>query len=207
MNEVIVKRIFEKHCLDFKIPIEKEVPIEGGRIDYEILSEDRHFAVEAKGTRSGEYSTIGQLINVKKTHSHIYLLAPINFLEKLWKTFQETNTLTTIGLMTVTRRGLHILKKPDPEVYYYKPPLNPPKKSNQKWMFVNEYDVLIESYFKNQSFSVADVSKKLNITMGNAYHRIVRLKAAGMIEEVLNGFHPKSFKFVKSRNVDEMIRL
>jgi len=206
MNEIIVKKVFEKHCSDFKIPIEREVPVENSRIDYEILSDGKHFAVEAKGTRSGECSTIGQLVNAKKTYSHIYLLAPMCFLEKLWKTLQKTNTLTNIGLMTVTSRGLHILKKPDPEVYYYKPPKSP-KKSTRKWMFVNEYDVLIESHFKDQLFTVADVSKKLNITMGNAYHRIVRLKAAGMIEDTLTGFHPKSFRFVKSRKIDEMVQL
>jgi len=206
MNEIIVKKTFEKHCSDFKIPVEREVPVENGRIDYEILSDGKHFAVEAKGTRSDEYSAIGKLVNAKKTYSHIYLLAPMRFLEKLWKTLQETNTLTNIGLMAVTSRGLHILKKPDPEVYYYKPPKSP-KKSTKKWMFVSECDVLIESHFKDQLFTVADVSKKLNIPMGNAYHRIVRLKTAGMIEDVLNGFHPKTFRFVKSRKIDEMIQL
>jgi hypothetical protein len=209
MNEIIVKRIFEKHCADFKIPIEKEVPVENGRIDYEILSENRHFAIEAKGSRSDEYSTIGQLINAKRTYSHIYLLAPINFLKKVWKILQETNTLTDIGLMTVTSKGLHILKKPDPGSYFYNSPLKSPKseKSKKRYMFINENDVLIESHFKDQTFTIADIANKLGITMGKAYHRIIRLKAAGMVEEVPNGFYPKAYRFVKSRSIDEMIEL
>jgi hypothetical protein len=207
MNENIVKKLFEKHCTNFKIPFEKEVSIENARIDYEIILSEKHAVVEAKGTRSDEYMTIGQLLNAKRTHSHVFLLAPIKFLKKVWKILEETDTLTSIGLMTIGTKSLHIIKHPTPENYYCKTPIKLPKTSKKRYMFVNEADIILESAFKGQAFSIADVSKKLSISMGNAYHRIERLKKAGMIEDVLNGAHPKSFRFVKSRNMDEMIEV
>jgi hypothetical protein len=207
MNEAIVKKLFEKHCIDFKIPFEKEVSIENSRIDYEITLGEKHAVVEAKGTRSDEHITIGQLLNAKRTHSHVFLLAPISFLKKVWNILEETNTLTSIGLMTVGTKNLHIIKHPTPENYYRKTPAKLPKTSRKRYMFVNEADIILESAFRGQPFSVANVSKKLNISMGNAYHRIKRLKKAGMIEDVLSEMKPKSFRFVKSRNMDEMIEV
>jgi len=207
MDEAIVKKLFEKHCIDFKIPFEKEVSIENSRVDYKITLDEKHAIVEAKGTRSDEYATIGQLLNAKRTHSHVFLLAPISFLKKIWNILDETNTLTSIGLMTVGTKNLHIIKHPTPENYYCKTPAKLPKTSKKRYMFVNETDIILESTFKGQLFSVADVSKKLNISMGNAYHRIERLKKVGMIEGVLNTTKPKSFRFVKSRNMDEMIEV
>lgn len=208
MNEEYVKKLFEKHATNFRIVFEKEVPVENGKMDYEILSDNKRFAVEAKGTRSDEHSTIGQLLNAKKTYSHIYLLAPINFLKKVWNILQATNTLTRIGLMTVSTNGLHVLKKPDPESYYYNLPTKiSRKKLEKKHMFIKEIDIDIESCFKDQIFTISDIARRLNITMRNAYHRIARLKAAGMIEEVSSGNNPKTFKFIKSRKIDETVEL
>lgn len=210
MNESIVKKLFDKHCSDFRIEAQKEVLVENGRVDYEVLFDGKRFAVEAKGTRSDEYSAIGQLLNAKRTYSHVYLLAPISFLKKIWVIFLETNTLKTTGLMTVTSKGLHILKKPDPETYYYKPPVKTSKtqkKSPKKWMFVNEIDIALESHFKNQVFTISDIAKKLNTSMSNAYHRIGRLKAAGMVEKMPYGNNPSVYRFVKSRKLDDAIEL
>lgn len=207
MNEVIVKKFFEKYAIDSKIKIAKEVPVENGRIDYEILSDDKRFAVEAKGTRSDEHSTIGQLLNAKRTYSHVYLLAPISFLKKIWKILQETNTLTNIGIMTLGGKGLHILKKPDPETYYYNSPVKTSKKSTKKYMFINEAEINLESNLRNKIFTVSDIAKTLKLSMANAYHRLARLKASGMIEEVPYGGNPKRYRFIKSRKLDEKINL
>jgi len=207
VNESIVKRIFEKHASDSKLTIIKNVPIEDDRIDYEIVSGGKRFAVEAKGTRSDEYSTIGQLLNIKKTYSNIYLLAPLNFIKKVWKTLQETNNLTGIGIMTIGEKGVHVLKKPSPETYYYNQPVKLPKKSMGKQMFINEKDIVVETKINNKNFIVSDVAKILSIPMTDAYHRVARLKSAGMIEEVSFGGHPKTYRFVKSRKKDEVISL
>ncbi|MDI6798446.1 MAG: winged helix-turn-helix domain-containing protein [Candidatus Aenigmarchaeota archaeon] len=207
MNEFIVKKIFEKHAKDFKINFAKEVPVENGKIDYEIFSSGKRFAVEAKGTRSDEYSTIGQLLNAKRTYSHVYLLAPVGFLKKVWKILKATNTITDIGLMTVSSKKLYILKKPDPKSYYYNPPVETPKKSTKKRMFINEAEINLESILRSKIFTVSDIAKTLNISMAKAYHRLARLKAVGMVEEVLYGGNPKRYRFIKSRRLGEKIDL
>lgn len=206
MNKEYVKKLFEKHATKNRIVFEKNVPIGNEIINYEILSDNKHFAVEANGSRAGEYSTIGKLVNAKKTYSHIYLLGPNNFLKKIWNTLLATNILTTIGLMTVSTNELHVLKKPNPVSYYYNPPKISRKKL-EKHMFINENDSDIESSFTDQIFTVSDISRRLKVNMRTAYHRIGRLKAAGMIKEVSSGSNPKTFRFIKSRKINEIIEL
>ncbi|HKZ45153.1 MAG TPA: helix-turn-helix domain-containing protein [archaeon] len=207
MNESTIKKLFEKNAADSKIKIAKDVPIENDRIDYEILSSGKQFAVEVKGTRSDENSTIGQLLNAKRTYSHVYLLAPISFLRKVERILQETNALTNIGIMTIDSKGLSILKKPNPEVYYYKPPVKTSKKSTKKHLFVNEAETNLESILKNKIFTVSDIAKTLNTSMANAYHRLARLKGAGMVEEVPHGGNPKKYRVVQSRKLGEKVDL
>jgi len=207
MNKSTVKKVFEKHCAETKTKINKDVLADGGTTDYEILAGEKRFGVEAKGTRSDVYSTIGRLLNAKRTHSHIYLLAPAGFIKKTWAVLQETKTLTSIGLMAVGTDGVHIIKKPDPETYYHRTPANPPKRAQKKHIVLNETDILAETHFKNQLFTISDMAKKLNTPMATAYHRIARLKAAGLIEEVSRSTNPKTYRFVKSKNINEKIEL
>jgi len=207
MNESVVKKLFEKHCAGANMIINKNVSAEDGTVDYEIVFSEKRFGVEAKGTRSDVYSTIGQLLNAKRTYSHVYLLAPAGFIKKIWGILQETKTLTSVGLMAVGTDGVHIIKKPDSEIYYYKPPTKPPTKPTKKHILVNETDISIETHFKSQPFTVSDIAKHLNKPMADAYHRIARLKSAGMIEEVSRNTNPKTYRFVKSRNTNEKIEL
>jgi len=206
MNESVIKKLFEKN-IGPKTNIVREALVENGRVDYEIIFGKKRFAVEARGARSSEYSTIGRLVNAKRTYSHVYLLAPVNFLKKIWNTLQETSTLTDIGLMSVNNKGLHILKKPNPQNYYYKSPAKTTNKSTKKHMFVNNADAAVELHFKNHIFTVSGVAKMLKTSMRDSYHRIKRLKAIGMIEEVPYGGHPKTYKFVKSRKIGEVVEL
>jgi len=200
MNENKIKEIFEKTDHEFQNGLQKEFFITNTRrIDYISKKDNVIIGIEVKGSRSNLYSTIGQLFFFKKIFSHLYLLAPLNFIKKLTKIITGTPLFAEMGFLTMNKDRVMVIKKPDIDKYYFRPLEKPKehKKPPRLQAIVNENDIEIIKKFQNKVFTAIDLSKEFNISRENAYRRITRLKKTGVIEELDKGSNPKVFRITK----------
>jgi uncharacterized membrane protein len=200
MNEEKLKEFFEKRNHEFQGELQKEFPVSNTkRIDYISKKGDIVVGIEVKGSRSNLYSTVGQLFFLKKIFSHLYVLAPLNFIKKLTQAIAGTPIFAETGFLIINKDGLTIIKKPDVNKYYFRPltKTGEKKRSPRPQAAVNENDIEIIKKFQNRVFTAIDVSREFNFSRENAYRRIARLKKTGVIEELDTGSNPKAFRIVK----------
>lgn len=200
MNENKIRELFENGIHDFKTELQKDIPFYGNRkIDYTVKEGGLVIGIEVKGSRSNIYNTIGELFLMKQVFSHIYLLAPVNFIKKLTSVVGHTLLLAEIGLLAPDKNRIVVLKKPDVEEYYFKPLVKERKqpRSLKNHLLINENDIEILKKFKDRVFTAVDISKEFNCTRTNAYRRIARLKKSGTIEQVVGVGNPKAYRIIK----------
>jgi hypothetical protein len=209
MNEKIVKGFFERWLTGLNKEFEKDFSVTGGQIDYVVYDGEQIHGVEVKGTRSNIYVTVGQLINSLRTLSHVYLLAPMNYIKKIDKVISQSGISLPVGYIVPSKEGVVYLKKPTPQVYYYKKSDKVRLKlPHTKQLVINESDIKILEVFKGKTLTVAGAAKVLNISMTNASHRLARLRKAKKIEELTDGStYPKAYKIVSDAKMEETISL
>lgn len=209
MNKKIVGSFFERWLLSFNKEFGKNITVAGGQVDYIIFDGEQTHGVVVKGTRSNIHTTVGQLVNSLRTLSHVYLLAPMNYIRKTDKVLSQSGVSIPIGYIVPNKDGVVYLKRPAQQVYYYKKPdkvrLKPP---HTKQLVINESDIKILEWFKEKTLTVAGTSQILNVSMTNASHRLARLRKAKKIEELTDGSsYPKTYKIVADAKMGEIISL
>ena len=210
MKESVLSNLFEKHLNEEGTKFTKDVKIVGGVIDYIIEADGQLHAVEAKGSRANVLNTVGHLVNAQRTFSHVYLLSPPTFMEKVDKTLKGAKTLQTLGFITIGKEGLVYNKKTNPARYYFNKPegVFTTRIYKARHLILNDTDKEILQHFKEIPLTVAEVSKTLHISMPNAYRRILRLKRAKLLEEMTDGsVYPKTYKILPNIKIDEIISL
>ena len=201
MEENKVKELFEKFDNEFSKDLQKEVYFDGNRrIDYTVSTGNRVIGIEVKGSNSGIYTTLGQLLIMKKTFSDLYLLAPLYFIKKIIKTIQELNLLNEIGLLMIAKNSLIILKRPEILGYYYKPNVKQRKarKLPKNSPTINVNDIEVFQHFKDKTFTVIDMMNEFQLSRPSAYLRISKLKKIGVIDTSRPLQNPRAYKFIKS---------
>jgi hypothetical protein len=204
MKEDTLKEGFERTDHGFRAGMERERVLDGKRrIDYTTKHNGRVVGVEAKGSRSNMYNTIGQLFFYKKNLSHIYILAPMSFIKKLAQTIQGTQLLEETGFLTVSEGRIITIKEPNVSEYYFYPTqIRKIKQTPKLQAIVNENDIEVIKKFKSRAFTAADLSTAFGFTRENAYRRIERLRKAGVVEQLDTG-NPKTFRIIK--HIDQPI--
>jgi len=205
MEEHTVKKNFETLLEQSAIRFQKEVQIKQAIIDYVVELDNKLVLVEAKGDRSNIFGAIGQLVNAKRTCSHVFLLAPSNLIKKMLEIDKETRILSDFGFIEILDNKINILKKPIGKYYYKEDSQKIRKPHNKKnGMYVNEMDLNILSTFDN--FLTSDIVKKYGSSYHYAQYIINRLKRAKLIEIANDGALPKFYKVIrKDVRLDEWI--
>lgn len=200
-----LRTVFEKFLIDNKIPFERRFGIKDDIIDYKIILDGKVSLVEVKSDRANIFTTIGKLLNAKRTCSDIFLFAPQRFMIKMKGINSEIGILERIGLFELEEGNIKITKRPEGE-YYFKNDIRKIKKPKQKYIKINEFDFDILTSFENQPFLISDISKKINSSLASAQQRVGRLKRAGLIEEI-GGGNPKAFKVIRKSRPNEKIEI
>ena len=210
MNTTYLRSRFEDHLVTSRMKFSKDVRIHGSRVDYVLEVDDQFQGVIIRGSRANLHSTIGNLVNIKRTFSHVYLLAPPKTIEKVDKVLRETGVLQTVGFLTIGNEGPVYLKKTQPKSYYFNKPIEIKTKKTFKarHMVLNDVDKKIIEHFRETTITVAEISKTLGISMPNAYRRVLRLKKAKLLEEISEpSTYPKVFKVPENIEIKETITL
>jgi len=195
MKEIIIKQILENYFLANKFDFEKDVRIRNGDVDYVFQKNNKKHLIQVRSNRAKILTTIGQLINAKRTCSSVFLLAPEKFIQKFLEATTHSKELTDIGLMTVSGGDVKISREPFNENYYLNEYL-PSKQQTQKKILITEVDTQILTIFSKTPFLISDVAKLLNTNLALAQRRVLRLKKFGFIEEISQGY-PKAFRVCK----------
>jgi hypothetical protein len=199
MKEKNLQDMFEKFLVKSNISYEREYPCSSGYIDFKMETNNKICGVEVKSFQGSLPSTIGQLILIQKTFSHVYLLAPEEFIEKIQYLTLENGLLNNIGLITLKEGNFVFLKEPSSKSYYFNPIEDRKKETSPKKtknMMVCDLDLGIISTFQNRIFDYSSVIKEMKISRSNAHHRLKRLLRMGLIEEV-SSFNPKQYRVKK----------
>jgi len=195
MKEIIIKQILENYFLSNKFDFEREVRIKNGDVDYVFEKNSKKHFIEVKSNRAKIFTTIGQLINTKRTCSSVFLIAPEDFIQKFLEATAHSKELSDIGLMTISDGDVKTIREPLNENYYLNEYFSS-KQQPQKKILITEADTQILTNFSKISFLISDVAKLLNTNLALAQRRILRLKNFGFIEEISQGY-PKAFKVSK----------
>lgn len=207
MNELDYKKIIEKEFFRNKIKYQKEVPIKDGFIDYKVQINGKQVGVEVKINKSKLFSAIGQLVNAKRTFSHLILLAPIAFIKRFKKTIQAIDELNSIGFATIKDGQLKIIKQPTSTKYYFEGirRIKSKKKSSKPtYTYVTEKDIEVLSKFKNDRIMAFELAERLNTTISNAYAKLRRLKRMNMIKVIADSY-PKTYKIINRKALGEKV--
>jgi len=199
MNEKTLQSFFENYLKSQKIQYKREFRTSMSIVDFNVLIDNKKCAIEVKSNKGKISNTLGQLILARKTFSHVYLLAPEPFLQKIEPLITGTKILKETGLITIKGGKFVFTKDPDPLKYYFN--YNPPKRrktfpQDRNYMTITDYDYRILVNYENKMFNVIDIMKKFNVTRVDAYKRIERLLKVGLIEELFP-FNPKSYRVTK----------
>jgi len=194
MKEIIIKQTLENYFINQKIPFERSVSIKNSSVDF-VFDRDgkKHFAI-IKSSRAKLHSTIGQLISAKRTCSSIFLIAPSGFIKNFQQATAHSRDLTDVGLITLVKGNLTILRQSSSEGYYlneYQQAKNKPQM--QKEFIITKDDMKIVSNFPRTVFLISDVAKLLNVKLSLAQRKVMRLKQAKVVEEVASSY-PKGFR-------------
>jgi hypothetical protein len=198
MREKTLQSLFENFLIKRKIPYEREYPCYFGAIDFMIQMAGKSCGVEVKSLNGKLYVAIGQLILAQKTFSHVYLLAPDDFIQEIEGLMLENGVLNNIGLITFKEGEIMFIKEPSSKFYYFNPDevKKTYPKSGIKHMLVLDIDLSILNTFQDKIFDYNSLLKETKISRSNAHQRIKRLLRMGLIEEI-SPFHPKQYR-VKS---------
>jgi len=201
MNELIIQDLFERYLKDHKIIYKREYRLNNSFIDFVIKIEGKLIGVEIKTSYSNLYKTIGQLINFSRFFSHLILVAPKNFIEKINTIIKDSGVLNHIGFIIFENGEFQHLKKPNPPRYYFRGKTLKIKHTCSKKEFnisrFEKKELIFFKKYKNKWFMVSDIVENLKISFPAAYHFISSLRRFGFIKEVERGSHPKCFKFTE----------
>src|SRR3989304_2688606 len=95
MNEKTLQALFENFLIKEKIQYERGFKAHAYTIDFKVNIDGKICGVEAKSSKGNTFYALGQLVLAKRTFSHIYLLAPQEFLEKI------QNVVDGLGVGTI----------------------------------------------------------------------------------------------------------
>jgi len=212
MNEKEVRTLFEKWLVDNKIKFDSDVPIIDAVIDYVITLDGKRCAVEAKGIRSDFFNCLGQLINAKRTFSHVYLVAPLVFYKKISEAFDQTEH-NDFGYILTGASGIVVIKKANPPTYYVKNSdiklRKKPRKKREiegKWHVITDSDAKILETFKDKHFNIFDVATALGISMTYAYAKVNRLRRMNLIKTVDRN-NPRTYQILHVKKEGEVIKV
>lgn len=199
MKEKTLQLLFENYLIKKRINYKKEFLCYSGLIDFKIEIDGRACGVEVKSSMSSLHTTIGQLVLAQKTFSHIYLLAPEDFLQEVEDIVLETGVLTNIGLIAFKEGDFAFIKEPSPKSYHFnqiekKKSANLPRKP--KTMSVGDLDLGIVSTFEKRIFDYNLLVSEIKISRSNANQRLKRLIKMGLIEEISSD-NPKKYRVKK----------
>ena len=198
MKEGSLQNLFENFLIEKHISYEREYSYRFGSIDFKIEINNKIYGVEVKSLNGSLPTTMGQLIIAKQTFSHIYLLAPEEFIQKIEDLMIEDSFLNNIGLIVLKEGDFVFLKEPSPKSYYFNPMENKKNHTQKKTknMLVCDLDLGITSTFQNRFFDYNSLVKEMKISRANAHQRLKRLIKMGLIEEI-SPFHPKHYRVKK----------
>jgi len=200
MNKEKLKELFEKINQE---NLEKEVFLtKTKKIDYVLRKDNILIGVKVKGSRSNLYNSIGEMFFFKKFFSHLYLLAPLDFIKKLTQITKGTPLFKEIGFLTINNNELVVIKEPEVNEYYsqYQPIKLEEQKNSPKSQPIGKSCLEIIEKFQDKAFTVVDILKEFNLSRKNAYMRINYLKRLGIVEEMSTNTNPKMFRIINKPN-------
>jgi hypothetical protein len=199
MREKNIQQLFEIFLKTNNIPFEREYFCSSGLIDFKIEKNGKVYGVEVKSLQGSLSTTIGQLTLAQKTFSHLYLVAPEEFIHQIKSILPENNLLNNLGLIVFNEGVFTVLREPSPKSYYFNPVKGERSKISEKKnknMVVNDLDLGILSTFQNRVFDYPSIVKEIKISRTNAHQRLDRLMKMGLVEE-LSSFNPKQYRVKK----------
>jgi len=196
-----LRKFFEKELIRKNIPFQKGVRINNLFIDYLITREEKKCVVQVKANHSSSHNTIGEIVGIRNSFSHVFLLASNHFMKKFQLMTKNIDWFQQIGLMAIENGELKIIQEAKSNSYYTK---KVTEQRKQNYTLVNDVDVKIFEKFKDTTFMVNNLAKGLNITSTNAYQKIKRLKRMGLLE-VVNDWHPKIFRIKEAKKLGDRV--
>jgi len=181
-----------------KTKFEHGAKILNGTINFKVEFGGRVVGVEIKSNRSNPITTIGQLLNAKRTFSHVYLLSPKKFYEEIFKILQEVGLHEMFGYILFANNTFTTLSDPKIKNYYFHQEYYKPTESKQtKILVMDENITRFLKKHQNKHFMCSDIAKDMSITMPHAQTKIYHWKRFGLIEEVPERGYPKAFRVLK----------
>jgi hypothetical protein len=206
MNEQTLKNLFEKYLVANKIDYKREFRAHALIMDFNINIDGKSYGVEVKSSKGNVFTTLGQLTLAKRTFSHIYLLAPKEFISRI----QDAVADSGVGTIIFDSGAFSFATHPKaPKYFFNKPsPIEEAglEKPNISSMVMGDKDFKILAKFESKAFTYLDVMKFLNTTRSDAYARINRLMKVGLVA-VESSFNPKSYKVMKVADRGVKIKL
>jgi len=202
LSENNLRKIFEKELMRKNIFFQKDVRINNISIDYLITRDDKKYVVQIKANHSSLHNTLGEIVAIHNSFSHVFLLATNHFMRKFHSLTKNIGWFQQIGLMIIKNGELKILQEAKSDSYYANKTTE--QRKPQNFTFVNDVDVKIFEKFKDTTFMVSNLAKELNITSTNAYQKIKRLKSMGLLE-VVNDWNPKIFRIKEAKKLGERV--
>jgi hypothetical protein len=197
MKEKNLKEILEKYFVDNNILFKKDVGIRNDKIDFVFEKNEEKNLVIVRSNRAKLFTTVGGLINSKRTCSNVVLFAPSKFIKNFQQEMNHSIELNEIGLITMIKGSMIILKEPSSEKYYINEHyLSEGKPPYIKKNIVTQNDIHILTVFSGKVFLISDVARLLNIKLNLAQRKVMRLKKLALVEEVVSTY-PKGFRALR----------
>lgn len=196
--EYVLHEKYIEYLKHNNMPFEHEAQILNGIIDFKVDIGEKSIGVEVKADRSNLFSALGQLMNIKRTFSDVYLLSTEDFYQTIYTILVEFGIQDKFGFIVLKNGKFITMSKPKTKEYYFNEKFyHPPLKTKTRTLVLDEQTIKFLEKHKCYPFICSDVAKELNIRMGLAQNRISSWKRFGLIENEPHLGLPKPFKVIK----------
>jgi len=199
---MLLENILQEKYIEYlktkQIIFELEVGILKDIIDFKIEVDKKFIGVKVKADRSKVFSTIGQLLNAKRTFSDVYLLSTEGFYNEIYELLKEFGIQDNFGFIMFKNGNFITLSKPKVKDYYFNEKYyKPSKRKKTTTLKLDKDSINFLNKYKDEPFFCFTVAKEMKISMFLAQSKITGWKRFGLVENTPHIGLPKPFRVSK----------
>jgi hypothetical protein len=200
MNEEEAKSVFSEYLKRNGIDFFAGKKFLHSQPDFVFKKENFWYCVEVKGEESNIIEALGEVINYFTDFSHVFLCAPMFFLDrfiKLLATNPELESLRNkLGIILVNEKQVVVFKEAKNKTFYCHDPATPIKRSPRRkirsFVFLDETDLKILDYAREKPVFIPE-AHLFGLSYQRFYNRLKSLEKQGYLRKATQGTNPVPF--------------